>query len=184
MEQLRHDNHRQMIAREAFMAKKNNHGELYNQMLNAKTSILLRINDKEIKQEIKKLNNEFLSLVEEIHKEFECAAFDQSEEKIEILIGKSRELLKYEWDRARDGERGYRVAKNVALMTVVLSVAFLLIVAVAKISPATSETSVTQKPVPLVGALKKEEQSVNKEHNNQLESPAPQAETRGKPAAP
>lgn len=136
IEKLRHDNHRQMIPRQDFMAKKNNHGELYNQMLNSKINILLRINDKEKEETIKKINNEFISLVEGIHHDFESAEFDKSEEKIETLISKSRELLKYEWNRARDGERGYRVAKNVALATVIFSVVFLVIVAILKISPA------------------------------------------------
>lgn len=182
IEKLRHDNHRQMIPRQDFMAKKNNHGDLYNQMLNSKTSILLRINDKEKEKAIKALNNEFLSLVEEIHNDFESAEFDKSEEKIETLISKSRELLKYEWNRARDGERGYRTAKNAALTTVMLSIAFLVVVAILKVSPA---TPATQNPVPTLEPLKKEEQPViNKEHNSSLKPPAQQAGTPGKLAGP
>ncbi|MDI3812018.1 hypothetical protein QK414_29265 [Pseudomonas aeruginosa] len=181
MEKLRHDNHRQMISRQDFMSKKNNHGDLYNQMLNSKSSILLRINDKEKEESIRNINNEFLSLIEAIHSNFESAKFDESEEHVETLISKSRELLKYEWNRARDGERGYRFAKNVALATVVLSIAVLVVVAMLKISPA---TPVAQKQTPTIELLKKVEQPVNKEHNSSLKPSSPQAETPGNPVAP
>lgn len=181
MEKLRNDNHRQMIPSHVFMAKKNNHGDLYNQMLNSKVSILLRINDKEKKQKIKQVNNEFLSLVEGIHDNFESAEFDSAEEKIESLISKSRELLKYEWNRARDGEKGYRVTKIAALTTVGLAIAFLIVVAVLKISPA-SPASPESNALPKLS--EKVEQSGNQEHKNLLKSPAPQAGTSGKPTAP
>ncbi|TVU84726.1 MULTISPECIES: hypothetical protein [Pseudoalteromonas] len=181
MEKLRHDNHRQMIPRQDFMAKKNNHGDLYNQMLNSKVSILLRINDKEKEEKVKTMNNEFLSLVESIHNDFESAEFGNAEEKIETLISKSRELLKHEWNRARDGEKGYRVTKLAALTTVGLSIAFLVTVAILKISPATPNNS---EPTQIKEILEKVEQSIDKEHNNSLKSPAPQAGTPGKPVAP
>jgi hypothetical protein len=181
MEKLRHDNHGQMISKQDFMAKKNNHGDLYNQMLNSKVSILLRINDKEKEEKIKKMNNEFLSLIENINTDFESSKFDYAEEKIETLISKSRDLLKYEWNRARDGELGYRVTKFAALTTVGLSIAFLVVVAILKISPITPNDS---EPTPIKEALEKIEQSVEKEHNNSLKPPASQAGTPGKPAAP
>ncbi|AEV27735.1 hypothetical protein Dsui_3405 [Azospira oryzae PS] len=181
IEKLRYENGGQFIPKQYFMAKKNNHGALYNQMLNSKTSILLRINDKEKQESIKKLNNEFLALVEGIHEDFESAEFSKSEEKIETLISKSREVLKYEWNRARDGERGYRYAKNIALITVALSIAFLVIVAILKISPA---APVDQKTTPTVEPLKKAEQSVNKEYNNSLKPPVQHVGVPSKPVAP
>jgi hypothetical protein len=181
MEKLRNDNHRQMISKQDFMAKKNNHGDLYNQMLNSKVSILLRINDKEKEEKIKVINNAFLSLVENIHNDFESAEFGNAEEKIETLISKSRELLKYEWNRARDGELGYRVTKYAALTTVGLSITFLVVVAILKISPLTPNNP---EPIPTKEALEKVEQPAVKEHNNSLKQPAPQAGTSGKPAAP
>jgi hypothetical protein len=181
MERLRHDNHRQMIPKQDFMEKKNNHGDLYNQMLNSKVSILLRINDKEKKEKVKAMNNEFLSLVEGIHNDFESAEFGNAEDKIETLISKSRELLKYEWNRARDGELGYRIAKAAALATIGLSIVFLVIIAVLKTSPPTpndSESTPTKETLEII------EQSVDKEHNNSLKPPAQQAGTPGKPGAP
>ena len=181
MERLRHDNYGQMIPKQVVMAKKNNHGDLYNQMLNSKVSILLRINDKEKKEKIKAMNNEFLSLVENIHNGFESAEFGNAEDKIETLISKSRELLKYEWNRARDGELGYRVTKFAALTTIGLSITFLVVVAILKISPLTPNDS---EPTPLKETLEKIEQSVDKEHNNSLKPPAPQVGTPGKPGAP
>lgn len=165
MENLRHDNHQKLIPKHDFMAKKNNHGGLYNQMLNSKTSILLRINDKEKEEKIKAMNNEFLSLVEDIHSDFESAEFGSAEEKIEALIRYSRGLLKYEWNRARDGERGYRFTKFTALSTVGLSIAFLIVVAILKISPATPSNS---ELTPMKKSLEKVEQPVNQEHNNSL----------------
>jgi hypothetical protein len=181
MEKLRHDNHRQMLSKQGFMAKKNNHGDLYNQMLNSKVSILLRINDKEKEEKIKAINDEFLSLVENIHNDFESAEFANAEEKIETLISKSRELLKHEWNRARDGELGYRVTKYAAITTLGLSIAFLVVAAILKISPLAPNNP---KPTPKKEVLEKVEQPVVKEHNNSLKPPAPQAGTSGKPAVP
>ena len=173
MEKLRHDNHGQMIPKHVFMAKKNNHGDLYKQMLNSKTSILLRINDKEKKQKIKEMNHELLSLVEEVHDDFESSEFDNAEEKIESLVNKSRELLKYEWNRARDGEKWYRVTKFAALATIGVSITFLIVVAVLKISPASTAPSQETNGLPKL--LEKIEPSGNQEHNNSSKSPAPQA---------
>jgi hypothetical protein len=181
MEKLTHDNYRQMLPKQAFMAKKNNHGDLYNQMLNSKVSILLRINEKEKEAKIKAMNNAFLSLVENIHNDFESAEFPNAEEKIETLISKSRELLKYEWNRARDGELGYRFTKYAALTTIVLSIAVLVAFAILKISPPTPNNP---KPTPKKEVLEKVEQPVVKEHNNSLKPPAPSAGTSGKPASP
>lgn len=169
MENLRHDNHRQMIPRDVFMAKKNNHGDIYNHMLNSKVSILLRINVKEKKPEIRKINNDFISLVEEIHDDFESAEFASAEEKIERLISKSRELLKYEWNRARDGEKGYRVVKTAALATVGFAVTFLIVIAILKISPASPASPEANA---LTEVSEKVEQTGNQRHNN-LVQPTP-----------
>lgn len=181
MEKLRNDSIQDTLSKQDLMAKKNNHGDLYNQMLNSKVSILLRINDKEKEENIKVMNNEFLSLVENIHNDFESAEFDNAKKKIETLISKSRELLKYEWNRARDGELGYRVTKYAALTTVVLSIAFLVGIAILKISPLTPNNP---EPIQTKEALEKVEQPVVKEHNNSLKPSAPLARTFGKPAAP
>ncbi|MEH8021119.1 hypothetical protein [Rheinheimera metallidurans] len=181
IEKLRHENHGQFISKQAFMAKKNSHIELYNDILNSKNSILLRINDKEKEQKIKDINDRFLSLVEEVHNDFESAELGDAEEKIGSLINQSRELLKYEWDRARDGEKGYRTAKKTALATVGLSIIFLVVVAVLKITPAKPEAP---EAIPVKESLEKAEPTGNQEHNNSLKSPAPQAGTSGQPAAP
>jgi hypothetical protein len=181
IEKLRYENHGQFIPKQEFMAKKNNHIELYNDILNSKNSILLRINDKEKEQKIKEINDRFLSLVEEIHNDFESSELGNAEEKIKSLIKQSRELLKYEWDRARDGEKSYRAAKKAALATVALSIFFLVVVAALKITPANPEAPETN---PVKETLKKADSVGNQEHNNSLKSPAPQAGTPGKPTAP
>jgi hypothetical protein len=181
IEKLRHENHGQFISKKSFMIKKNNHIELYNDILNSKNSILLRINDKEKEQKIKEINDCFLSLIEEIHNDFESAELGDAEEKIGTLINKSRELLKYEWDRARDGEKSYRTAKKAALLTVGLSIIFLVVVAALKITPATPEAPDKNLAKEM---LEKAEPAGNQEHNNSLKSPAPQAGTPGKPAVP
>lgn len=153
---------------------------MYGEILNSKNSILLRINDKEKEQKVKEINDSFLSLVYEIHNDFESANFGDAEEKIEDLIKQSRELLKYEWDRARDGEKSFRVAKKTALVTVVLSVMFLVVVAALKIAPATTEVSETNT---VNDVLEKLDSVDKQELNNFLNSPAPRSGTAGEPDA-
>ena len=127
IEHLIRDNKGQGISTDKFMEKKNDHSELYNKMLSSKISILLRINDNEKEEEFKKINDKVLEHVENIYSDFENKKFDDANQKIGKLVSKSRELLKYEWNRARDGEKNYAKTKKIAFWTVIISVILLFI---------------------------------------------------------
>jgi len=126
IEHLRRDNKGLAIPKDRFMEKKNNHGDLYNEMLNSKISILLRINDSEELEEFKKINDKVLKYVDSIHENFENAEFGKAEEKIEKLVLEARKLLKYEWNRVRDGEKSFSRTKNIAFGTILVSVILLI----------------------------------------------------------
>lgn len=169
------------------MAAKFNHAELYNEVLNSKTSILLRINDKEEDPKKQVINDKCLVLVEEIYNDFEGAKFGLAEEKIESLIENSRKLLKYEWNRARDGEKAYTDAKknavNMIRVSKYLLIAFPIIVIGLFIIEATSNTQKLEG-MPKNEALNKEKQLSKQECDDSLKSPVPQAEPFEKLAAP
>ena len=127
IEHLIRDNQGQAISTNKFMEKKNDHSELYNKMLNSKISILLRINDNEREKEFKNINDAVLEHVEKIHNDFENKNFQGANEKIDQLVSKSRKLLKYEWNRARDGEKNYAKTKTIAFRAVIISIVLLFI---------------------------------------------------------
>ena len=110
------------------------HSDLYTTLLKSKTSIVLRINDKEKEKEDFERNEKFLMLIELTHKNFEVGKFDEAYEAIQNLTSTSRELLKHEWNRARDGEKKYQETKAISqwamgtagaiLMAILMAVAY------------------------------------------------------------
>jgi hypothetical protein len=94
------------------MRVKLDHSELYSEMLKSRISIMLRINDKEVKKEDFNRNDIFLKLIESIYKNFEEHQFSDVYEDIKRLTDASRSLLKHEWNRARDGEKRFQSAKD------------------------------------------------------------------------
>lgn len=94
------------------MSKKLDHSELYSEMLKSRISIMLRINSKEEKPEDFERNDLFLRLIESIYKNFEDGKTAAVYQDIELLTDASRCLLKHEWNRARDGEKRFQIAKD------------------------------------------------------------------------
>ncbi|PMY58581.1 hypothetical protein C1Y34_05575 [Pseudomonas sp. GW456-L12] len=115
-----------MYAPTKFMEKKLDHSELYTEMLQARISILLRINNKEKKPEDFERNEKFLTLIENIYIKFESRKFADVYEDIKLLTSASRDLLKHEWNRARDGEKKFQEAKAVSEWTMGAAGAFLM----------------------------------------------------------
>jgi len=171
IEYLRSANRGQAILPTTAMDKKNDKADLYSQMLNSKTSILLRINDNEKDEKFKKINDKVLEHVENIYNDFENAKFDDAEKKIDKLVSKSRELLKYEWDRVRDGEKNYAKTKKVALATVAISIILLIGMTLWKTYDFTiNEETNLKAPETLVNDdINESNQTlINKEQNNSL----------------
>jgi hypothetical protein len=102
------------------------HSELYATLLKVKTSIELRINDKERKKDDFERNEKFLKLIEQNYQNFENMSTDQTDEAMRRLILASRELLKHEWNRARDGEKKYQEAKVTSQWVMGIAGAFLM----------------------------------------------------------
>ncbi|QUE91264.1 hypothetical protein [Pseudomonas sp. SCA2728.1_7] len=107
------------------------HSDLYTTLLKAKTSIVLRINDKEKEREDFERNEKFLMLIELTHKNFEVGKFDEAYKAIQNLTSTSRELLKHEWNRARDGEKKYQEAKAISQWAMGTAGAFLMAILMA-----------------------------------------------------
>ena len=126
IELLRKDNDGLMITREKFMQKKLNHSLLYTEFLKARISILLRINDKEKEPENFERNEKFLKLIESIYSNFESGNFDGVYKDIKLLTSASRNILKHEWNRARDGEKKFQEAKAVSEWAMGAAGAFLM----------------------------------------------------------
>jgi len=95
---------------------------------------VLRINDKEREKEDFERNEKFLQLIEQTYKNFEAMNSHEADEAIRLLISASREMLKHEWNRARDGEKKYQEAKvfsqwaigtaGAILMAILMAVAY------------------------------------------------------------
>ena len=126
IEHITKDNAGMMYAPTKFMEKKLDHSELYTEMLQARISILLRINNKEKKPEDFERNEKFLTLIENIYIKFESRKFADVYEDIKLLTSASRDLLKHEWNRARDGEKKFQEAKAVSEWTMGAAGAFLM----------------------------------------------------------
>lgn len=126
IEHIIKDNAGMMYSPAKAMEKKLSHSELYTEMLQAKTSILLRINNKEKKPEDFERNEKFLTLIEGIHIKFESRKFAEAHEDIKLLTSVSRDLLKHEWNRARDGEKKFQEAKAISEWTMGAAGAFLM----------------------------------------------------------
>lgn len=126
IEHITKDNAGMMYAPTKFMEKKLNHSELYTEMLQARISILLRINNKEKKPADFDRNEKFLTLIENIYAKFESSKFSDVYEDITLLTSSSRDLLKHEWNRARDGESKFQEAKAVFEWTMGAAGAFLM----------------------------------------------------------
>jgi len=126
IEHIRKDNAGMMFPAAKHMEKKLEHSELYTQMLQARISILLRINDKEKKPEDFERNRKFLDLIDSIYKNFESHKFSEVYSDIDALTSASRDLLKFEWNRARDDERKFQEAKSGAEWTMGVAGAFLM----------------------------------------------------------
>jgi hypothetical protein len=106
------DNLGRMMSITHIMSKKLDHSELYSEMLKSRISIMLRINDKEEKKEDYERNALFLSLIESIYTNFESGKTAEVYKHIALLTDASRSLLKHEWNRARDGEKRFQLAKD------------------------------------------------------------------------
>ncbi|WP_146021795.1 hypothetical protein [Pseudomonas sp. GW456-L14] len=126
IEHITKDNAGMMYAPTKFMEKKLDHSELYTEMLQARISIHLRINNKEKKPEDFERNEKFLTLIENIYIKFESRKFADVYEDIKLLTSASRDLLKHEWNRARDGEKKFQEAKAVSEWTMGAAGAFLM----------------------------------------------------------
>jgi hypothetical protein len=126
IEHLTKDNAGLMIPGSKYMEKKLNHSELYTDMLKARISILLRINDKEKEPKDFERNEKFINLIESIYSKFEGRKFADVYEDITLLTAISRDLLKHEWNRARDGERKFQEAKTGAEWAMGAAGAFLM----------------------------------------------------------
>lgn len=126
IELLRKDNDGLIIPKAKFMEKKLNHSDLYTELLKARISILLRINDKEKEPENFERNEKFLKLIESIYSNFEDGNFDEVYKDIKLLTDASRNLLKHEWNRARDGEKNFQETKAVSEWAMGAAGAFLM----------------------------------------------------------
>lgn len=131
IELLKKDNNGLMISRSRFMEKKLDHNDLYTDLLKARISILLRINDKEKEPQNFDRNEKFLNLIESIYSNFECGNFDHVYKDINLLTAASRNLLKHEWNRARDGEKKFQEVKAVSEWAMGTAGAFLMAILMA-----------------------------------------------------
>jgi hypothetical protein len=151
IEHITKDNAGMMYAPTKFMEKKLDHSELYTEMLQARISILLRINDKEKKPEDFERNEKFLTLIEGIYTKFEGRKFADVYGDIRLLTSASRDLLKHEWNRARDGENKFQEAKAISewtmgaagalLMAFLMTIGYEALTAALTSPPASHETS-------------------------------------------
>jgi hypothetical protein len=81
----------------------------------AYNSIQLRINREEKDPKAKKINEDFISALDDANNSFENAKYDVLEKLLTDVVKKATPLLKMEWSRVRDGEPGYINAKRFAL---------------------------------------------------------------------
>lgn len=88
---------------------------LHDEALKSYYSICLRINRNENKEEAKEINNSFITPLEGslnlFQSELRTEQSDQINRLLEAVIENGERLLKHEWDRVREGEKAYNLAK-------------------------------------------------------------------------
>jgi len=96
---------------------------LYEEALSAYHSIHLRINKNEKRPDAKRINDSFVSAIEESQECYKAGEEDDLGYRLEQVVETAGPLLKHEWNRVRSGEPSYRWAKGIALVLVCLAIA-------------------------------------------------------------
>jgi hypothetical protein len=100
---------------------------LYEEALSAYHAIQLRVNKDETDPVAKDLNDKFLAALQDAHVWFKVGLHEVLEDNLTTLSDAASPLLKYEWDRVKQGEPNYRHAKAWALLIACSSLPLLLI---------------------------------------------------------
>lgn len=91
----------------------------FEEILAAHTSIRLRINRHETDRAAKRLNDSFLSALSNTHDNYTRGNKEALSSDLVALSDAAAPLLKFEWNRVRDGEPVYRHAKRIAIGTAI-----------------------------------------------------------------
>ena len=84
------------------------------------TSITLRVNTEEENNEHKLINSSFLNALEDVRGAYKAGELERARELLVELRDSAQPLLKYEWDRVKDGEKTYKRSKRVALAVLII----------------------------------------------------------------
>ena len=86
------------------------------------TSIVLRINPVDGNKKMKQKNNEFLTALNAVKESMRNNSYAGIKQLLETLTAKAQPILKYEWERVKKGELGYRITRNVAMSIAIVGV--------------------------------------------------------------
>lgn len=100
--------------------------DIYSKMNESYNDIIFRINDKEVDKDGNEINSKFLSELNNTRQLYLTGKWDDVVKSCDALREASKPLLKYEWNRVKEGEPNYHKAKKYSL--IVLFVSMLLIV--------------------------------------------------------
>lgn len=87
------------------------------------TSIVLRINPSDSDKYLKQKNEEFLSTLRAVRDAMRDDKYNEARKLADTLQEKAQPILKFEWDRVKNGERFYRITRRIPAS--ILAVGFL-----------------------------------------------------------
>lgn len=112
--------------------------ELYAEAKVAYCAIHLRINKSETDPVAKKINDDFISALEEANECYAASEYDDLGYRLEQVVKNASALLKMEWNRVRDGEPNYKSSKRAAILIAVGALVAAACVTYALLSNSTS----------------------------------------------
>ena len=93
--------------------------EIYAKVNKSYNDIIFRVNDKETDEKGKDLNDAFLAALKTTSEHFSKAKYMESFKSCDAVRDATKPLLKYEWERVKNGEPAYKNAKRISAIVLV-----------------------------------------------------------------
>lgn len=97
--------------------------EIYAKVNKSYNDIIFRVNDKETDEKGKLLNDAFLAALKTTREHYNKAKYMESFKSCDAVRDATKPLLKYEWERVKNGEPAYKRAKKISAMVLVFGLA-------------------------------------------------------------
>jgi len=94
--------------------------DIYAKVNKSYNDIIFRVNDKETDEKGKQLNNAFLCALEATRNHYNKTNYFEAFKSCYTVREATKPLLKYEWDRVKNGEPAYKKAKRISIVVLIV----------------------------------------------------------------